>query len=82
MRSFIGYGYSEDFNYNMEMVIKRVNAYNKKYSIKNKNIEKVEIKKELDSICLKCPHNNINSCTFEKVYKNITREIFYDICKN
>ncbi len=110
MRAFIGYGYSEEFNYNMKLVIKTVNAYNKKYNIENKNIEKVEIKKELDSICLKCPHNNVNSCTFEdkvntldenimkyfdikegiydykeieeKVYKNITREIFYDICKN
>ncbi len=110
MRAFIGYGYSDEFNENMKYIIRKINAYNEKYNIDCNKSEKIEIKKELDSICLKCPHNNQNYCTYEdkvnlldekvmkyfsiepdiyeykdiedKVYKNITEEVFDDICKN
>ena len=110
MRAFIGYGYSDEFNENMKNIIVKINAYNEKYNLDSNNSKRIEIKKELDSICSKCPHNNQKHCTYEdkvnlldekvmkyfyiepgiyeykdienKVYKNITREIFDDICKN
>lgn len=85
MRAYQGNGYSEEFNDNMKKVIKSINAHNDFCETTNlKEVDKVEITFNLDSICTKCPNNiNNNLCSSQEKVNSLDLKVskYFDIKK-